>query len=58
MMMMMMYVNDDDDDDDDDVLTVHQVVQMVEWEWQTKMYLCTANAEKFNIYLPKKKCQC
>ena len=42
------------DDDDGDVLTVHQVVQMVEWEWQTKMYLCTANAEKFNIYLPKK----
>ena len=40
----------DDDDDDDDVLTVHQVVQMVECEWQTKMYLCTANAEK-NKYL-------
>ena len=30
-------------------LTVHQVVQIVECEWQTKMYRCTAKAGKWDI---------
>ena len=37
------------DDFDNAGLTVHQVVQIVEWEWQTKMYRCTAKAGKWDI---------
>ena len=40
---------DDVDDEDSAGLTVHQVVQIVEWEWQTKMYRCTAKARKWDI---------
>ena len=30
-------------------ITVHHVVQIVEWEWQTKIYLWTARAESGTV---------